>query len=349
MVVKVGSQVVCEPDGSLSEHVLEQLVDQLCLLKSQGWEVLLVSSGAVAAGSGMAMESLKTNPVVRRQVLAAVGQVRLMETYQRLFRDRGLDIAQVLASKSDFQSRAHYLNMRGCIEGLLGAGLMPVANENDVVSVTELMFTDNDDLAGLLAGMINATHLCLLSTVDGVYDAQGELIRQWQDNEHNIENLLREGTSTLGRGGMHNKLQVARRTARLGTEVNIANGRKNDVLQAVASRQAAGTRFAAGQNAPPARRWLASMAGHALGAVTINPGAQQALTDAERMASLLPVGVSEVHGEFERGDVIEVRASDGQVLGCGRSAYDHREARSAMGQRDLKAIIHYDYLYLEQR
>ncbi len=151
---------------------MASLAGQVGGLADQGHQLLLVSSGAVAAGSGVAGSRLEriADPVARKQVLAATGQVRLMESYRALFEQQGLTVAQVLTSKSDFQTRRHYLNMRGCIEALLAAGIVPIVNENDVVAITELMFTDNDELAGLLAGMVNADLLCLLSTVPGVFD-----------------------------------------------------------------------------------------------------------------------------------------------------------------------------------
>ena len=175
IVVKIGSQVLCGPDGTLNREVLSNLVSQLVALKTDGWQILLVSSGAVAAGSNLAADLTRvSDPVARKQVMAATGQVRLMEIYRELFAQHGMNTAQVLATKSDFQTRRHYLNMRGCVEALLTAGIVPVVNENDVVSITELMFTDNDELAGLLAGMVNARLLCLLSTVPGVYDGDPE-------------------------------------------------------------------------------------------------------------------------------------------------------------------------------
>jgi glutamate 5-kinase len=234
IVVKIGSQVLCDRDGSLNQQVLSHLVEQFASLQADGWQLLLVSSGAVAAGSGLAGEKLKqiSDPVARKQVMAATGQVRLMETYRELFEQHGLPVAQVLATKSDFQTRRHYLNMRSCIEALLSAGIVPVVNENDVVSVTELMFTDNDELAGLLAGMVKAQLLCLLSTVPGVYDGAPDdpstrCIQSWDDQHHQIEDIVLRGTSALGRGGMHNKLSIARKTAGLGTEVVIADGDNN--------------------------------------------------------------------------------------------------------------------------
>ena len=353
IVVKLGSQLLCDPEGQLNLAVMEQLAQQIGRLAGTGWQVLLVSSGAVAAGRGVAGAALErvADTVAQKQVLAATGQVRLMERYRALFEPHGLAVAQVLASKSDFQTRRHYLNMRGCIEGLLTAGILPVVNENDVVSITELMFTDNDELAGLLAGMVNADLLCLLSTVPGVYDgdpgdASTGIIRTWDDDRHQVEDVVQAGASALGRGGMHSKLGIARRTARLGTAVVIADGRANDVLLEIASGGATGTRFPARGGASPAKRWLASADSHAAGSVTVNDGAASALLDRSRLTSLLPIGIEAVEGRFSQGDVIRIKASDGRVLGCGRAAYGHEEAGRVLGRHGQKPLIHYDYLFL---
>jgi len=353
IVVKIGSQVLCDPDGELNLEVLSNLVSQLSQLAEQDWQVLLVSSGAVAAGAGLARQALKSlaDPVVRKQVMAATGQVRLMENYRRLFDQHGQTIAQVLASKSDFQTRGHYLNMRGCIEALLTTGIVPIVNENDVVSITELMFTDNDELAGLLAGMVKADVLCLLSTVPGVYDGDPDdpdtaCIAEWDDEKYLSDEIVQRGTSALGRGGMHSKLAIARKTARLGTEVVIADGRDPAILTRVVNRQSAGTRFPALGEASSAKRWLATADSHASGSVTVNAGAEIALADQSRLTSLLPVGIEAVEGQFNRGDVIRIRNPEGRVLGCGRARYDHAEARQLMGQHGQKPLIHYDYLYL---
>jgi glutamate 5-kinase len=353
IVVKIGSQVLCDPLGELNREALSNLVGQVNELTVNGWQVVLVSSGAVAAGSGLAREALKglVDPVVRKQVMAATGQVRLMETYRRLFEAHGRIVAQVLASKSDFQTRGHYLNMRGCIEALLTTGIVPIVNENDVVSITELMFTDNDELAGLLAGMVKADVLCLLSTVPGVYDGDPDhpgtrCIEVWDDAIYLSDDIVQRGTSALGRGGMHSKLAIARKTAQLGTEVVIADGRDPAILTRIASAQSAGTRFPARGEASSAKRWLASADSHASGSVTVNAGAATALADRSRLTSLLPVGIEAVEGRFDRGDVIRIRNPAGRVLGCGRARYDHEETRRLMGQRGQKPLIHYDYLYL---
>jgi len=353
IVVKIGSQVLCDPEGELNREVLGGLVDQVSQLADSGWQVLLVSSGAVAAGRGVSGSQLQriSDPVARKQVMAATGQVRLMETYRSLFEQHGLTVAQVLTSKSDFQTRRHYLNMRGCIEALLTAGIVPIVNENDVVAVTELMFTDNDELAGLLAGMVKADLLCLLSTVPGVYDGDPDdpatqCLAAWDEDKHQIEDIVLRGTSALGRGGMHSKLSIARKTAKLGTEVIIADGSDAEILFKVTGAQMAGTRFPASREASPAKRWLASADSHAAGFVTVNDGAEAALLDSSHLASLLPVGIDSVEGSFNSGDVIQIRNLSGDVLGCGRARYNHEEAGRLKGQRGQKALIHYDYLYL---
>lgn len=353
IVVKIGSQVLCDPAGALNREVLLRLVGQLADLRGAGWQVLLVSSGAVAAGRGLPEQLMQriTDPVARKQVMAATGQVRLMEIYREYFEQRGLTVAQVLATKSDFQTRRHYLNMRGCIEALLTAGIVPVINENDVVSVTELMFTDNDELAGLLAGMVNAERLCLLSTVPGVYDGDPEdnatrCIDTWNDEQYQLEDVVTRGTSALGRGGMQNKIATARKLARLGTEVIIADGTDPGVLQKILAGEAVGTRFPVVGDVSPAKKWLASADDHATGSVTLNQGAIDALLDASRLTSLLPVGIEAIDGQFSRGDVIQILDPSKQVRGCGRAGYDHLEARQLMGQRGQKPLVHYDYLYL---
>ncbi len=353
IVVKIGSQVLCDQDGALNRDILSNLVSQLADLHADGWQVILVSSGAVAAGSGLASERLQriSDPVTRKQVMAATGQVRLMEIYRELFDLKDLTIAQVLATKSDFQTRRHYLNMRGCIEALLNADIVPIVNENDVVSVTELMFTDNDELAGLLAAMVNAELLCLLSTVPGVYDgdpddATTQCIKRWDDAQHKIEDIVLRGTSALGRGGMHNKLAIARKVAKLGIEVAIADGTDPHILSKILADHTVGTRFPATGDASSAKRWLASADDHATGSVTVNKGAEEALLDSSHLASLLPIGIEAVDGHFKRGDVILILNATGEALGCGRARYDYEEATKVMGQHGQKPLIHYDYLYL---
>ena len=193
---------------------------------------------------------------------------------------------------------------------------------------------------------MGAPPLVLLSTVAAGLDAVGEPISEWEDGVHDIADVVKAGTSQLGRGGMQSKLEVARKASGLGIEVLIADGRDPAVLRALAAPDPLGTRFPAGPAASPTRRWLATMEEHALGAVTVNAGAEEALSDRSRLTSLLPVGVERVEGDFVKGDVIQVRSADGRLLGCGRAQYGHAEVRAVIGHRDRKPVIHCDYLYL---
>lgn len=357
IVVKVGSQVLCTPDGRLDDGIIASLSGQVARLSRAGHRVLVVSSGAVAAGSTYNREATSrlSDPVIRKQVMAATGQVLLMERWRREFDNHGLGVAQVLTSKSDFQSRRHYLNMRGCLEGLIGAGIIPVINENDVVATTELMFTDNDELAGLLAGMVDADLLVMLSSVPGIYQgdpAAGEIIPQWDESQHRADDIVRKGTSSLGRGGMHSKLRTALETAALGTRVVIADGRTAGILEQLAQPadgKAVGTCFPARDAVSRTKRWLASAEGHATAGVVINQGAAEALTDNNRLTSLLPVGIMSLDGEFDRGDVLLIRDEQGTVLGCGKARYTRAEAEAVVGKRAQKPLIHYDFLYLSSR
>lgn len=347
IVVKIGSRVLCDENGALNHAVLEQLAGQMAALNEAGTEVLLVSSGAVAAGQAVAGKGASiSDPVTRRQVLAAAGQVRLVQTWQSLFAGHGLNVAQVLASKSDFQTRSHYLNMRNCIEGILEAGMIPVINENDTVSVTELMFTDNDELAGLISGMVNADVLYLLSSVAGVLDAGGEVINRWDGQHHDAEALVSSGANALGRGGMHSKISTAKKVSALGTRVVIADGRAPGVLHQDGKARQTGTLFPAEAGSTPAKRWLASADDHATGTAIVNQGAADALRDDTRLASLLPVGITRLEGQFQRGDVIRIAGPDGRIIGCGRAQYDHDEALRNLGKQGGKPLVHYDYLYL---
>ncbi|HKJ18230.1 MAG TPA: glutamate 5-kinase [Xanthomonadales bacterium] len=357
IVVKIGSQVLCTPgdesSARLDDKIIASLAAQVSMLSEEGCKVLVVSSGAVAAGSGFDSKALRrvTDPVVRKQVQAATGQVLLMERWRQEFAKHGHGVAQVLTSKSDFQSRRHYLNMRACLEGLIQAEVIPVVNENDVVATTELMFTDNDELAGLLAGMVDADLLIMLSSVPGLYlgdTANGEIISRWDESIHRVEEIVREGTSRLGRGGMHSKLGIAIDTASLGTEVVIANGRTPGVLGCVARGEELGTRFPASKAVSRTKRWLASAGGHATAFAVINQGAVEALMDDNRLTSLLPVGVVSIEGSFDKGDVLLIRDREGNVLGCGKSQFDHVEAEGVIGKHGQRPLVHYDYLYLSR-
>lgn len=248
IVVKIGSNVLARANGRLSIARMAELVDEVAALCDQGHQVLIVSSGAVAAGKAQVALPKTVDRVARRQVLSAVGQVLLLDTYRTLFAANGFDVGQILLTKSDFSTEEHASNIRQCIQAFFAYGIVPVVNENDTVSVEGLMFTDNDELAGILSRLIQADLLIILSSVDGLYDGdpaapESKLIRIVSPGE-DLTHVVSEKTSSQGRGGMSTKLQVAARAAQEGITVVVANGMRHSVLaDVVAGREVPCTRF----------------------------------------------------------------------------------------------------------
>ncbi|THH40723.1 glutamate 5-kinase [Neolewinella litorea] len=255
LVIKVGTNVLTRADGRLDVTSISGLVDQIAALKLRGVELVLVSSGAVGAGRELLPERPDDGAVAQRQVYSAIGQVRLMELYRQLFAGHGLLCAQVLATKGDFRDDLHYNNMLNCFRALLLDEIVPVVNENDVVAVTELMFTDNDELAGLVARMLQADALVILSSVEGLYDgppdgAGSRLIPFVDAQDEDSERVVQARRTSGGRGGMATKLRIARETAATGIPVLIGNGRRSGILHRLVDGDWPGTVVAAADNSP---------------------------------------------------------------------------------------------------
>ena len=234
IVVKVGSNVLTRDDGSLDTTRVSSIVDQIAALKDRGFDVVLVTSGAVACGRALVGENRKLDEVQRRQLYSAIGQVRLMDLYSQFFGDHGILVGQVLTQKKNFTGKKEYLNQRGCVEVMLQSGVLPVVNENDTVSITELMFTDNDELSGLVAAMVGAETLVILSNVDGLWSAEpgqkgAHIIRKVLPGD-SAESAILPSKSSSGRGGMASKCLTARKAAGDGIHVLIANGKAPDIL-----------------------------------------------------------------------------------------------------------------------
>jgi len=340
--------VLTRPDGYLDVTNISHLVDQIAALKAQGIAVALISSGAVGAGRALFPQADELDQVVRRQLLSAIGQIRLMELYRQLFAGHGLYCGQILATKEDFRDRQHYLNMRNCIEALLQDKVVPIVNENDAVAITELMFTDNDELAGLVAAMIKAEALVILSSVDGLYagppdDPDSRLIPQIDAEDESVLAHIAPTKSSFGRGGMATKLRMAQQSAKLGIDVILANGRRPHILSGVLNGQAPATRIRASRRLSNVKRWIAKHP-TAKGAVYLNAGACAALLDPNQVSSLLPVGVTRIEGSFEKGELVKLMDEAGQQIGMGLAAYGHQEARQKLGRQGERALVHYDYL-----
>lgn len=350
IVLKIGTNVLSRPDGLLDLDTIAQLVGQIAAARRQGHELIVISSGAVGAGRSLIALPKDASRVVQRQVLAAVGQVKLMGLYAEQFARHGLHCAQVLATKEDFRDRRHYLNMQNCFAALLRDNIVPIVNENDVVSVSELMFTDNDELAGLTAALTGADLLVILSNVDGVLDGPpgapgSRLIAEIQPDERWLPDSIEATRSSFGRGGMTTKFRFAQKAARVGITTWIANGKRPDVLTDLLRGQAVGTCFRAKPALNHLKKWIAYDENARKGLVVINAGAATALQN--RVSSLLPVGIVRIEGPFERGDLVTIADEAGATLGFGKVQYGADIARKNMGQKGKKPLVHYDYLYLD--
>jgi glutamate 5-kinase len=351
IIIKIGSNVLTQPDGLPDVKRMAHLVEQIAAVKKQGKQVILVSSGAVASGRSMITVSEKYDAVAARQLLASIGQVKLINTYSHLFEKFDMLCSQVLVTKEDFRDRMHYLNMKNCLELLLQYDVIPVVNENDVVSVTELMFTDNDELAGLIASMLNAQALIILTNVDGIYDGDPKLpgkkvIEEIADVPIDFSSFISSNHSQFGRGGMVTKSNMAHKIAALGIAVHIANGTTDDILTGVLENKVIHTRFIPNKTASGKKKWLAHSENYATGIVQVNEGAKTALTS-NRATSLLPVGLMAVLSDFKKGDIIKLIDESEKLVGLGIAEYGAEKAREKIGQKNQKPLVHYDYLYLQ--
>ena len=345
IVIKAGTSVLTEPPDHRTLHrpIISSLVDQIAVLRGRSIEVLLVTSGPVAAGRealGRGTPGVTDGyDIVSRQVLAAVGQSRLMGVYQELFASHGIETAQALLTAADLSHRPSYLNVRNTLRRLLDLGVVPVLNENDVVAVDEIgeVFGDNDRLSALLATLVDADLLLILTDIAGLYtadphiDPEASLIPWVEEVDARIESLAQNpksrGLNPWARGGMPTKIDAARLVTKSGIAMIMCNGLAEDaVLRAVSSRkggQGLGTLFQPSADKLEARkRWMLSAMSPTssnTGEVFVDAGAASALETDHR--SLLPAGVSEVKGDFQRGDIIYIVGTEGRRIACGIANY----------------------------
>lgn len=355
VAVKIGSNVLTRPDGTLDVTRMSALVDQMVTLRGHGVEVIVISSGAVASGRSELGGGLRLDEVSARQLYSAVGQAKLINRYYDLFRGYGIACGQVLTTKENFAGRSLYLNQKNCIGVMLTAGVVPIINENDAVSVTELMFTDNDELSGLIATMMDAEALIILSNIDGIYDGNpadptSQVIRRVEPSQ-SLDRYIQSGKSQFGRGGMLTKSNIARKVALEGVEVIIANGKRDNMLPMLLVGESTGdvvcTRFVPGPKAPSSvKRWIAHSDSFAKGELHLNECAAMAITGVEAK-SLLAVGVTAVLGEFSKGDIVKVVGPDGVQIATGMATTDSESARQRIGSHGGKPLVHCDYLYIE--
>ena len=340
LVVKLGSSVVADSDGSPRMEVLEAVCGMLAEVHGEGGEVILVTSGAIARG--MRVMSLPERPssIGALQAASAVGQGKLYRIYDELLRERGVISAQVLLTFFDMSARTHYLNARQTLTTLIDWRVLPVINENDTTATDEISFGDNDFLAAQVAVLVAADELILMTDIDGLYTADPRLypdahiVREVNDFETIAQLEIGHTTSPLGSGGMRSKVVAAEMATAAGIPTVICNGLRAEALKAVLAGEREGTRFAAGEARYSSFKLWLKYAKPSRGTLLVDAGAARAVRDGS--ASLLPVGVVEVRGEFDAGDAVEIAEVAGGEARKRRSAkgicsYSAEELRSVMG------------------
>jgi glutamate 5-kinase len=352
IVAKFGTNLLTAGTDKIDSTTVAALVSQVVRLMDDGREVLIVTSGAIAAGRQRLGTSENRRDIPFRQVLASVGQVHLMQLYDELFAARGRVVAQTLLSKRDLSDRIGYLNARNTLLGLLEIGVVPIVNENDAVAIDEIAgakIGDNDNLSALVANLIDADLLALLSDIGGLHTADprthktAKLIDRIERVTPEIEAIAGDSESGRGTGGMITKLQAAKLGTGGGSDVFIADGNEPDVLYRLANGEHVGTMLPARKSRVESRkRWMLSGL-TTKGAIIVDAGAGKALT--ERSKSLLPAGVRDVQGPFKRGDTVNIVLPDGHAIACGITNYDDRDLTAIRGLRSdrIESVLGHQY------
>ncbi len=338
IVAKIGSTTIVGQDGRLDERFMASLAAQIAVLRSEDRDVVVVTSGAIAAALDVLGLSERPHDMPTLQACASVGQVVLIDTYTRLFKEQGLKVGQILLTRNDTASRTAYLHARDTMDHLMGIGIIPIVNENDTVAVEEIRFSDNDSLAAIVGMLIGADLVVLLSDVAGLYtadprtDPEARLVECVDSIDDGVISGAGSSGTPWGTGGMQTKVRAGRAAQLAGIPLVICDGHAQDVLVSAVHGDAVGTRFM-----PPAdvhesaRKLWIGFAGCDAGRVVIDDGAAEALVEQGR--SLLPVGVISVEGTFSRGDVIAVYDRQGTLIARGITAYSSDEAKLTHGMQ----------------
>ena len=361
LVVKVGSSLVTDEGRGLDHAAVARWATQVAELKRSGHEIVLVSSGAIAEGIRRLGWSRRPSAMHELQAAAAVGQMGLVQAYESAFAKFGLHTAQILLTHEDLADRRRYLNARSTLVTLLGLGVIPIINENDTVTTDEIRFGDNDTLGALVANLVEADLLVLLTDQQGLHSADprrdpaATLVRSARAGDPQLEAMAGGTGTAISRGGMLSKVLAAKRAARSGASTVIADGRGDDVLLRIGRGESVGTLLSAPDQSLRARKqWLADHVQLA-GRLTLDAGAARALTRDGK--SLLPIGVVAIDGEFERGEIVGCFDTDGREIARGLVNYSSQEAgrimrrptgeiESILGYIDEPELIHRDNMVL---
>ena len=359
-VIKIGSSLITDNGKGLNTEGIQVWAEQIAQLRESGKEVLLVSSGAVAEGMARLNLNKRPNALHELQAAAALGQMGLIQQFESCFQKHQIHAAQVLLTHEDLSNRERYINARSTLKTLLSMGAIPVINENDTVATEEIRFGDNDTLAALVANLVEADVLVLLTDQDGLFtqdpniNKDAELISETLASDSELINMAGEG-GALGRGGMRTKVTAAQRAARSGTSTVIASGTEENILLRIQKGEALGTLLKPENEMLAARKqWLANQL-NISGKLKLDEGASKALLNSG--VSLLAVGITEVTGSFQRGDLVSCLSNDGKEIARGLVNYSATEAEkikglasekieNALGYIDEDELIHRDNLVL---
>ncbi|MCM2359829.1 MAG: glutamate 5-kinase [Geobacteraceae bacterium] len=349
IVVKIGSRVLTDETDGLDRGLMRQLAAQIARLKGEGREVIIVSSGAVAAGRKELGIEGKPRTIPQKQAAAAIGQSRLMWAYQEAFAAYEHRVAQILLTRDDLSDRLRFLNARSTIETLLACGVIPIINENDTVAVDEIKFGDNDNLSALVTNLTEAELLVILTDIEGFYDADprtssnARLIPLVESITKKVEQAAGGSASTVGTGGMVTKLAAAKKAGKFGVPTLMVNGKSPGILDLAMAGDEVGTLFLAARESLTSRKHWIAYTLRPKGRVLVDEGARTVLSQHGR--SLLPSGIVRVEGEFERGDCVRVCGPDGLEFARGIVDYSHKEIAAIMGHRsgEIEEILGYRY------
>ena len=352
IVAKLGTSLLTGSNDYLNQDIMSNLVGQVARLHKQGIELLVVSSGAIASGRHKLGLTKKVKGIPYKQVLASVGQYSLMYCYEQLFSQYDIIVAQALLTKADLADRAGYLNARNTLLALLELKVVSIINENDVVAIDELdgaKFGDNDNLSAMVANLVDADLLMILTDIAGLYTADpnrnpdAQLIPRVKKIDRNIERLAEGTAGNLGTGGMVTKIEAAKLATASGVTVVIADGKETDVILRLVSGEDIGTCFLPGAGKLESRkRWMLSGLS-TTGKLVVDDGAALALKQHKR--SLLSAGIMQTEGNFGRGDIVDIYDTKGDHVGCGITNYSYGDVNSIKGShsRKITALLGFDY------
>lgn len=349
VVIKIGSRVLTDANGALDMAVIGRICDEIALLRRQGLQVVVVSSGAVAAGRSELGLIDKPRTIPHKQAAAAVGQTRLMQAYETSFAPHDLKTAQVLLTSEDLGSRQRFLNARATLDALLGFGIIPVINENDTVVVDEIKFGDNDNLSALVTNVAEAHLLLILTDIEGFYTADPStspdavLVPVVKAVTREIERAAGGSGSTVGTGGMATKVAAAKKAGKNGVATIMVSGKRKGVIVAALQGEEVGTLFLPSDTGLNRRKHWIAYTLKPSGKIVVDDGAKNALL--KKGTSLLPSGVVKVEGKFERGACVRLLGQDGVEFARGLSDYSSSESSRLLGckSRDIEKILGYHY------